>query len=71
MFAPIFICLTLHTGRTIWVNAEHIVSFSKGGGNAYTYLHCLDDAPEEVRLVTETPDEIIERINEATDFPNN
>lgn len=53
------------------MNADHIVSFSRGGaGNAYTYLHCVDDAPEEVRLVCETPDEIIERINEATDFSN-
>lgn len=72
MFSPLFICLTLHTGRTIWVNADHIVSFSRAGaGNAHTYLHCVDDAPEEVRLVSETPDEIIERIQEATDFPNN
>jgi hypothetical protein len=71
MFSPIFICLTLHTGRLIYVNADHIVSFSKVAGNPYTYLHCLDDAPEEVRQVRETPEQIMDIINEATDFPNN
>jgi hypothetical protein len=70
MFSPLFICLTLHTGKLIYVNADHIVSFSKGVGNAYTYLHCVDDAPEEVRLVSETPEQIMDIINEATDFSN-
>lgn len=54
------------------MNADHIVSFSRAGADhSNTYLHCVDDAPGEVRLVSETPDEIIERIQEATDFPNN
>jgi uncharacterized protein YlzI (FlbEa/FlbD family) len=73
MFSPIFICLSHHTGKTIWLNVSHIVSFSKVSfaDDGFTYVHCLDDAQGEARMVSETPDEIIERIIEATEFPNN
>lgn len=71
MFAPLFIPLTHHLGNTMYVNTDHIVSFSNQPGGSYTFLHCVDDAPEEVRMVKESPDEIILRIQEATDFPNN
>jgi hypothetical protein len=70
MFSPLFICLTHHQGKLIYVNADHIVSFSKGAHHAFTNLHCLDDAPEEFRMVKETPEEIMDIINEATDFSN-
>jgi hypothetical protein len=55
----------------MYVNMDHIVSMSKQPNQPYTYLHCVDDAPEEFRMVKDTPEDIILMIQEATDFPNN
>jgi hypothetical protein len=71
MFTPIFLPLTHHLGGTMYVNMDHIVSMSKQPNQPYTYLHCVDDAPEEFRMVKDTPEDIILMIQEATDFPNN
>ena len=55
----------------MYVNMDHIVSMSRHHNQPFTMLHCVDDAPDEFRMVKETPDEIILMIQEATDFPNN
>jgi hypothetical protein len=71
MFSPVFLPLTNDMGGTMYVNMDHIVSMSRHHNQPFTMLHCVDDAPDEFRMVKETPDEIILMIQEATDFPNN
>lgn len=58
-----YICLTTDAGNEIYVNVDFIVHFAKLDGEEYTRLKlaCYDDEA----LVEETPEEIMQLINES------
>lgn len=59
-----FVSLTLagKDGTTIYINVEHIVSFSREVSARFTAVHCVGGVDPAVYMVTETPDEILELI---------